>query len=287
MFRMILILLALATVVSTAEAQRFRSRRHYTTPTVSKQVGTPSPVSPAQSKPAEVKKSAPARQTFVVPHHHAFGMELTALVEALPEAEAEVLRSISDSEKENARLVMLEKYPEARPEVAETLAEVSQAVAAGDEVQHIGMIVRKLPIAPSRLDKDEVLALNSEIAPAIDPQEAKAIDDLNNFRQRSGLRPCLIDVLLCVVSRGHSNDMRRYGFFSHNSPVAGKNSFTQRASRGGVSASAENIYMGSSSGQAASNAWKNSSGHRANMLGGHSRVGVGRQGGYFTQMFGR
>lgn len=214
------------------------------------------------------------------------GTDFSRLIELMPEKEGNLLKEITESYEPDYVAVIAEKYPQARPEIQKSLAQIAEAVHLGKSKSEIGQIVREIPVPVRQLNPNEVLAVNQELAPAIDPEEARAVHALNQFRMRSGLRPCLIDILLCLVSRGHSSDMRRYGFFSHNSPVAGKANFTSRARQMGASASAENIYMGSSNGNAANSAWANSSGHRANMLGGFSRVGVGRVGGYFTQMFG-
>lgn len=214
------------------------------------------------------------------------GTNFSQLIRIMPEREGSLLKELTENHKPDYAENIAKKYPQVRPEVQETLARVAEAVHQGKSKPEIGKIVQEMPIPVRQLKSNEVLAVNQELAPAIDPEEARAVLALNQFRMRSGLRPCLIDLLLCLVSRGHSSDMRNYGFFSHNSPVAGKGHFTSRARQMGASASAENIYMGSSSGNAANSAWANSSGHRANMLGGFSRVGVGRAGGYFTQMFG-
>ena len=48
-----------------------------------------------------------------------------------------------------------------------------------------------------------------------------------------------------------------------------------------------NIFAGSQDGHVANQAWFHSPGHHTNMLANHARVGVGRTGRHFTQMFGR
>lgn len=227
-----------------------------------------------------------------LPQHRGFsnyeplGLDFSELIAALPEQEKQILQSVCADLQPDYQKEIEKKYPDIRPEVAESLAKIAEAIHQKKNRNEIGAMVKALPFSTRQLTSKEVLAINEELGPVIDPEEFRAVHELNQFRMRSGLRPCLIDLLLCLVSRGHSSDMRNYGFFSHNSPVAGKGSFTMRAGQFGASASAENIYMGSSNGRAANNAWANSSGHRANMLGGFSRVGVGRAGGFFTQMFG-
>jgi uncharacterized protein YkwD len=80
--------------------------------------------------------------------------------------------------------------------------------------------------------------------------------------------------------------MQKLGFFSHESPVPGKKTPWDRAKRFGTTASAENIAAGYQDGRAVNLGWFHSPGHHRNMLGNHRRVGVGRAGGYFTEMFG-
>ncbi len=215
------------------------------------------------------------------------GMDFSETISKFPENERAVLEQIVEWSTVDYTSVVAEKYPNVRSEVKDVLAKILEGVQHKASRGELGKIVNSMPFSPRQLTSAEVLAINQELAPAVDEEEFRAINGLNQFRMRSGLRPLLIDLLLVIVSRGHSSDMQRFGFFSHNSPVSGKSTFSSRAHQLGASASAENIYMGSYSGNAATNAWINSSGHRANMLGGYSRVGVGRIGGFFTQMFGR
>lgn len=286
------------------EAGPFRRifQPNYTTKSTKAQAGakqhtTAKPVIPdaGQTLSRTAEKPAPAQKTPV--HHtpivlHKFseyellGLDFSDLAAVLPQKERTVMQALIQDHQPDYSGKITEKYPDVRPEVANSLVQIAEAVHNEKSRSEIGQIVRDIPIPTRQLKSNEVLAVNQELAPAIDPEEYRAVDELNRFRMRSGLRPCVIDLLLVLVSRGHSSDMYRFGFFSHNSPISGKSSFSQRARQLGASASAENIYMGSSSGRAANNAWANSSGHRANMLGGFSRVGVGRIGGYFTQMFG-
>lgn len=131
-----------------------------------------------------------------------------------------------------------------------------------------------------------VLTDNEETALEIQAEEARGIRELNDIRILVGLPVLAIDVKLCAAARGHSEDMVRLGFFSHTSPVAGKESFGQRAALAGTSASAENIAAGQQTGAGAIRAWWYSPGHHRNMMSGASRVGLGRAADRWTQMFG-
>ena len=131
-----------------------------------------------------------------------------------------------------------------------------------------------------------VMARNARIASRLDPEEARAILALNLTRNLLGLPPLVIDPKLVATARDHSKDMQRLKFYSHISPLPGKESPGDRAKRFGTTASGENIFMGIHDGKAANLGWFHSPGHHKNMLGKHTRVGVGRAGSYFTQLFG-
>jgi uncharacterized protein YkwD len=129
-----------------------------------------------------------------------------------------------------------------------------------------------------------ILAMNVKLAENLDPEEARAILELNLSRTLLGLPALAIDLRLCEAAREHSQDMERLKFFSHESPVPGKKTFGDRAKLVGATASAENIYAGATSGKSAHEGWF--PGHHRNQMGNATRVGVGRSGTHFTQMFG-
>lgn len=131
-----------------------------------------------------------------------------------------------------------------------------------------------------------VLLANEPLAAKLDPEEARGILILNLMRVRLGIGAQALDPKLCDASRGHSKDMKERGFFAHESPVAGKEDPWKRAALAGTSASAENIYVGSTRGADAIKGWWHSPGHHKNMLGGGARVGLGRHESHWTQMFG-
>ncbi len=131
-------------------------------------------------------------------------------------------------------------------------------------------------------------ARNAVAMMQLDREEVVAIQETNRQRLAHGLWPLQVDPKLCLVAADHSHDMQKLDFFSHTSPVPGKESFTDRAGRFGASASAENIARNSGSGEGAVKMWMESEGHRANLLNPQQRrLGIGRAGGYFTQLFGR
>jgi uncharacterized protein YkwD len=132
-----------------------------------------------------------------------------------------------------------------------------------------------------------ILERNARLAESLKDEEAEGIRDLNRIRLTLGLRALHLDPLLCKAARGHSTDMRKRKFFSHDSPVPGKATPWDRARQAGTRASAENIAGGTSSGRKANQMWFHSPGHFKNMLGAHKRVGLGHDGGKWTALFGR
>jgi uncharacterized protein YkwD len=93
--------------------------------------------------------------------------------------------------------------------------------------------------------------------PDLHPIEARIIERTNSERARHGLPMLAVDVRLVSSARRHTQWMTNARSMTHSSGVA------------------ENIAMGQSNSQEVLNAWMNSSGHRANILGrGYSCIGV-------------
>lgn len=132
----------------------------------------------------------------------------------------------------------------------------------------------------------KVLEANEALRATSDPEEFAGVTALNRLRFLLGLPLLRIDPKLSAAARDHSTDMVTLGFFAHESPVAGKRTPGDRASRFGSSAGAENIAAGQETGAGAIKAWWYSPGHHKNLLGGHGRVGLGRHEQTWTQMFG-
>jgi len=140
--------------------------------------------------------------------------------------------------------------------------------------------------APMDRQTAQIIAANARLAQQLEPEEGRAVLALNLTRNLLGLSALAIDLKLCAAARDHSNDMQTLKFFAHESPVPGKTAPWDRAKRFGTSASGENICLGVRDGKAVNMAWFHSPGHHKNMLGKHSRVGMGQVGAYFTELFG-
>lgn len=146
----------------------------------------------------------------------------------------------------------------------------------------IARAFRTDPKAAATLDANAALVAKG----AVPADEGEGIRDLNEMRMLLGLDPVLIDPKLHAAARGHSQDMKEKNFFAHDSPVPGKKTPWDRAKLAGTTASAENIFAGSASPQAANKGWFFSPGHHVNMFGKHRRGGMGRHEGNWTQLFG-
>jgi|GEM_PF-278960 len=137
-------------------------------------------------------------------------------------------------------------------------------------------------------DQDrQVLAVNTRHETHMDPEEARCLLELNLLRTLLGLNALAFDKALLAAARDHSHDMEELNFFAHESPLEGKKTSWDRAKNFGASANGENIFLGSLQGLDAHLAWFHSPGHFKNQLGGHARVGIGRQNRHWTQLFGR
>ncbi len=118
----------------------------------------------------------------------------------------------------------------------------------------------------------------------------EVVNETNKFRKSNGLSALIIRDELNALAQKHSADMAsgRVAFshagFDERSKKAEKD---LKEIRGGF---AENVAYGSSTAKEVLNGWKNSSGHRRNILGTYKYIGVGIAADlkgtlYFTQIF--
>lgn len=128
--------------------------------------------------------------------------------------------------------------------------------------------------------------------------EQEIWNQTNQIRLQAGHSALRWDPILAIAARGHSQDMARWDFFDHDSPVQGKRQVQDRVRQAGAPGRffSENLYWckGLALQVIPKNAmteWMNSADHRDNILSASSlRVGVGvaRKGRevYITQVFG-
>ena len=132
-----------------------------------------------------------------------------------------------------------------------------------------------------------MLRENEKIGRQLPPEVTAGMRALNDLRIMCGLPPLAIDLKLCEAARLHSADMESHRFFSHQSPLPGKATPSDRARLAGTTASGENLYMGPAVTVDALRGWFLSPGYHRNMLReSTTRQGLGHSGKYWTQMFG-
>lgn len=121
------------------------------------------------------------------------------------------------------------------------------------------------------------------------PHQVEEIRLTNSYRMLMGEPALGIECKLVDAAAGHSTEMRKLGYFSHNSPTPGHGTPFARAEQAGFDGQAvgENIAMGYPSPQAVHRGWLHSPGHHRNILvSDWNCMGVARAGEYWTQVFG-
>ena len=115
------------------------------------------------------------------------------------------------------------------------------------------------------------------------------LSQTNKFRRSRGLPVLIINPELNAIARRHSMNMAggRVGF--GHSGFSKRYQLARRSVRG-VNRFAENVAFGAATGSEAVKGWRNSPGHRRNMLGQYKYIGIGvakdRRGRlYYTQVF--
>ena len=123
-------------------------------------------------------------------------------------------------------------------------------------------------------------------------QLAEMLRILNGQRARQGLKPLCINSKLQRIAQEHSDNQARQRKMSHDLPGS---TFNQRTRASGYNGGgqAENVAMTSYLNlQSVNDMWWNSPGHRNNIVGDYTHVGIGHGkasdgSNYFTQNFGK
>lgn len=115
-------------------------------------------------------------------------------------------------------------------------------------------------------------------AEALDGEEAAFLSILNDYRAQNGLGPLVIDERLNTVARWMANDLAANNYFSHTDSL-GRDPF-DRMDQLGYAVNTwrgENLVAGTEGSGQAFQMWRDSEGHRANMLGAnYTAVGIAR-----------
>lgn len=118
------------------------------------------------------------------------------------------------------------------------------------------------------------------------------VDDVltytNEFRASRGLKALTPNEALNRIAQKHSENMASGKVKFGHDGFSKRNAAAQK--RLSIHYFAENVAYGVPTGQEAVNLWKNSEGHRANMLGKYAQIGIGvakdKQGRiFYTQVF--
>ena len=122
---------------------------------------------------------------------------------------------------------------------------------------------------------------------------AQVLSITNAERAKVGCKALKTDTDLTTAAQGHSADMAKNDYFSHDSQD-GRSPFDRMKNAGySFSAAAENIAMGQLTPSDVMTAWMNSAGHKANILNcTYTQIGIGiakdKNGApYWTQDFGK
>ncbi|MEP7110865.1 MAG: CAP domain-containing protein [Ferruginibacter sp.] len=109
-------------------------------------------------------------------------------------------------------------------------------------------------------------------------RNAGLVDDVlsqtNSFRRSKGLPNLIIRNELNAIAQKHSADMARGRVGFGHDGFEKRNAQANRKIRQ-LHSFAENVAYGATSGKAVVSMWKNSSGHRRNMLGRYKYIGIG------------
>ncbi|MBC7935097.1 MAG: CAP domain-containing protein [Rhizobacter sp.] len=118
--------------------------------------------------------------------------------------------------------------------------------------------------------------------------EADVLNYTNEFRHSKGLDNLTTNAILNNIAQKHSENMASGRVKFGHDGFAKRNTAAQKQLA--IRSFAENVAFGVTTGEAVVDLWKNSEGHRKNMLGKFNQVGIGvakdKQGRiFFTQLF--
>jgi uncharacterized protein YkwD len=115
-------------------------------------------------------------------------------------------------------------------------------------------------------------------AEALDSEEGSFLAIVNDYRAQNGLGPLVIDERLNGVARWMANDLATNNYFSHTDSL-GRDPFTRMDQLGYAVNTwrGENLVAGTMGASESFVMWRDSEGHRANMLGSnYTSIGIAR-----------
>lgn len=121
------------------------------------------------------------------------------------------------------------------------------------------------------------LACQSKFSFDVSPEEVTIFEQTNVQRVKNGKPPLTMNAQLKKAARLHAQNMADRKRMSHDLPIAGMRTLSDRVRYSGYTgwrSIGENIAYNYSPDNVVQG-WMNSPGHRANILGGFSEIGVG------------
>lgn len=175
--------------------------------------------------------------------------------------------------------------PETKPEIKPLPVPEAKPEVKPLPVPEAKPEVKPLPVPETKPEpKPEPVP---EVNTSINTFEKRVVELTNVERAKQGLPALKIDNELSKVAKLKSQDIQSKGYFDHNSPTYGSPFDMMRQFGISYRSAGENIAKGQGSPEAVVNAWMNSEGHRKNILGNFTHIGVGYldNGNVWTQMF--
>ena len=126
-----------------------------------------------------------------------------------------------------------------------------------------------------------------DVDSSINSFETRVVELTNVERAKQGLAALKIDSELSKVAKLKSQDIQSEGYFDHNSPTYGSPFDMMKQFGISYRGAGENIAKGQRTPEEVVTAWMNSEGHRKNIMGNFTHIGVGylSTGNVWTQMF--
>jgi len=181
--------------------------------------------------------------------------------------------------------------PDWQSVIDDALAAARSEPQAGEKAFHLRRAMDRMRAEINPRATGDVRQMSAQVADGFRlTDEEQAVFDLANAeRRKAGLPPLKVSERLTKAARAHSADMARQGQLSHT--LSGRGPADRIAAVGYQGAAwGENVAWGQPSPQAVVTGWMNSPGHRGNILGAFTELGVGVfiDGGgqrYWTQVF--
>jgi hypothetical protein len=136
-------------------------------------------------------------------------------------------------------------------------------------------------VSATRWESAEAATNCSTGSGGLTSDETQALQLINTFRAQNGVAPLLVSPTLNTAAAWKSEDMAGTGILDHTDS-AGRSPYQRAVQCGYPGGAAENAAMGYPTASAVVQAWINSDGHRRNLLGPYSVMGIGRSGNWWT-----